>query len=81
MNYTRATIQHGRHKRTVEMYQEVLQEREANQVIHVGLSVLQCHLRLIQAQHHPRPAEHGHHPKYAAHHNHHHWYRVSGSDN
>ena len=65
------------------MYQEVLQEREANQVIHVGLSVLQCHLRLIQAQHHPRPrpAEHGHHPKYAAHHNHHHWYRVSGSDN
>ena len=48
-------MQHGRHKRTSEMYQEVFQEREVDQVIYVGLSMLQCYLRVIQTHHHPRP--------------------------
>jgi len=54
------------------MYQEVLQEREADQVTSLGLSELQCHPRLIQAQH---PS------KYAGRHTHNQWHRVSDPDN
>jgi len=72
LNYTRVAMQHARHKRITNMYQEVLQEREADQVTSLGLSELQCHPRLIQAQH---PS------KYAGRHTHNQWHRVSDPDN
>ena len=56
-------MQHGWHKRPAEMHPPVLQEREPDQVMSLGRSLLQCHPGLIQAQHPSKyDAGHNHHP-------------------